>query len=77
MSAAGASLVQCCSVWAPGCVENCNCCFAPTALQRLRAALAFDAVHLDLPGIKESDVNPSELVDKVGEKGCAEGTGQQ
>eukprot|EP00967_Tisochrysis_lutea_P096055 scaffold140456_cov21-Tisochrysis_lutea.AAC.1 len=29
---------------------------------RFRAALAFDAVHLELPGIKESDVDPSDLV---------------
>lgn len=34
-------------------------------MQRFRAALAFDAVHLDLPGIKESNVDPSDLVAKV------------
>jgi hypothetical protein len=34
-------------------------------LQRFQAALAFDAVQLELPGIKESDVDPSDLVAKV------------
>lgn len=33
--------------------------------QRFQAALAFDAVQFELPGIKESDVDPSDLVDKV------------
>ncbi|KAF5835693.1 hypothetical protein DUNSADRAFT_6972 [Dunaliella salina] len=38
---------------------------SPAIAARFRAALAFDAVHLELPGIKESDVDPSDLVARV------------
>jgi len=39
-----------------------SCPPRPSRTQRFQAALAFDSVQLELPGIKEIDIDPSDLV---------------